>query len=323
MTRPVNTLAIGGFVLGAALILFGLAFYLGGNAFRGDTDKVVMVFDGSVKGLKIGAPVAFKGVQIGEVTRISVVVDTDSYDVIMPVEVRINNSRIRKIGSAQDENSFVHLLKKGMRAQLQTQSLLTGLLYIQLDFHPDSEIRVFDYETDLVHVPTIPTDMERLTRHLDNIDFGKLLEGIEATIDGMDKFINDPETRALAGNLNETLDALAQLSGRLRAEIDEVSPGFNQLISNTDETMQLLHQELPALTQSAQASLEELTAALQAAQTTLGHVDYTLSDDSAVLYDVRKAANELGAASRALQSLAETLETQPESLLKGKSPLGN
>jgi paraquat-inducible protein B len=322
MTRPVNTVAIGGFVVGAALILFGVVFYLSGNAFRGDTYQAVMVFDGSVKGLKVGAPVAFKGVQIGEVTRISLVLDTDSYAVMMPVEVRIDDRRIRKTGSNQDEDSFEHLLKRGMRAQLQLQSLLTGLLYIQLDFHPDSKITFLDYESDLARVPTIPTDMERLSRHLEEIDIGKMLDGVEATIEGMDRIINDPQTRALTGNLNETLDALTQLSTRLRTEIDEVSPGLNQLIANTDKTVQQLQRELPGLTQSAQASLDEFTTALQAAQTTLGNIDYTLSDDSAVLYDVRKAANELGAAGRALQSLAETLETQPESLLKGKSPLG-
>ena len=322
MTRPVNTIAIGGFVVGAALIFFGLVFYLSGNVLGKDSYPAVMVFDGSVKGLKVGAPVAFKGVQIGEVTRISLVLDTDSYAVMMPVEVRINDRRIRKIGSNQDEDSFQHLLKRGMRAQLQLQSLLTGLLYIQLDFHPESKAIFADYETELEQVPTIPTDMERFSRNLEDLDFGKLLDGIQATIHGMDLIINDPETRALTGNLNETLDALAQLSTRLKTEIDEVSPGFNRLISNTDQTMQQINRDLPALTKSAQTSLDELSAALAAAQTTLGNVDYTLSDDSAVLYDVRKAANELGAAGRALQSLAETLETQPESLLKGKSPLG-
>jgi paraquat-inducible protein B len=236
--------------------------------------------------------------------------------------VRIDDRRIRKIGSNQDEDSFQHLMKKGMRAQLQLQSLLTGLLYIQLDFHPEREINYFNYESELQQVPTIATDMERFSRHLEEIDFGKLLDDVQATIHGIDLIINDPETRALTGNLNETLDALAQLSTRLRAEIDEVSPGFNQLISNTDKTVQQINRDLPKLTASAQQSLEQLTIALQAAQTTLANVDYTLSDDSAVLYDVRKAANELGAAGRALQSLAETLETQPESLLKGKSPLG-
>jgi len=323
MTRPVNTVAIGGFVVGAALIFFGLVFYLSGNVLGKDTYPVVMVFDGSVKGLKVGAPVAFKGVQIGEVTRISLVLDTDSYAVIMPVEVRINDRRIRKVGSNQDEDSFRHLLKRGMRAQLQLQSLLTGLLYIQLDFHPQSEANYIAYESELEQVPTIPTDMERLSRNLEELDFGKLLDGIQATIHGMDVIINDPQTRALAGNLNETLDALAQLSTRLSTEIDKVSPGLNQLISSTDQTVQQINRDLPKLTASAQESLEQLSAALGAAQTTLGNIDYTLSDDSAVLYDVRKAANEIGGAGRALQSLAETLETQPESLLKGKSPLGN
>jgi paraquat-inducible protein B len=322
MTKPVNTVAIGGFVVGALLILFGLVFYLSGGIFRGETDRVLLVFDGSVKGLKVGAPVAFKGLQIGEVTSLRLVIDTDSYEVLMPVEVRIDGRRIQKTGSNQDENSTQHLLKKGMRAQLQLQSLLTGLLYIQLDFHPDSEVNYFDYESDLPRIPTIPTDMERLSRNLESLDLGELFKNVAATIDGMEKLINNPQTQALTGKMNETLEALETLSTRLKGEIDRVSPGLNQLIGNSDATMQQINRAVPVLTASTQQSLEQLTAALKAAQTTLGNVDYTLSDDSAVLYDVRQATKEVGAAARALQNLAEALETQPESLLKGKSSLG-
>lgn len=323
MSKPANTVAIGAFVTGAALILLGVLFYLGGGVFRGDTGQAVMVFDGSVKGLKVGAPVAFKGVQIGEVTRIDVVLDTDTYEVMMPVQVRVNNDRIKKIGANKDEDSMKHLLKRGMRAQLQLQSLLTGLLYVQLDFHPDSEINFSAYETDLEQIPTIPTDLERIARNLQEMDFGKVLEGIESAISGIDKIVNDPQTQSLTGNLNESLDSLTLLSDRLKAEIDTLSPGVNSLVGSADSTMQELNRELPALSADVEKTLQQLTKTLETAQTTLESVDYTLSDDSAVLYDVRRAANELGAAGRALQSLAETLETQPESLLKGKSPLGN
>jgi paraquat-inducible protein B len=323
MSKPTNTIAIGAFVTGALIIFFSLAFYLGGGAFKKNTYTAVMVFDGSVKGLKIGAPVAFKGVQIGEVAKIGLVLDTDSYEVLMPVEVRISEDRIKKIGSNRDEDSFEHLLKRGMRAQLQLQSLLTGLLYIQLDFHPDSKQNYFSYETEFTQVPTIPTDLERISRNLQNLDFGKLFEGIESSVAAIDKILNDPETQALTGNVNQTLAAVRELGVRLESEIETLSPGVNSLVHNADETMVQLNRELPVLSADTQVTLEQLTATLATAQTALEGMDYILSDDSAVLYDIRAAAKDLGAAGRALQSLAETLETQPESLLKGKSPLGN
>ncbi len=323
MSKPVNTVAIGAFVTGAMVIFFSLAFYLGGSVFNRDSQTVIMIFDGSVKGLKIGAPVAFKGVQIGEVTSIDIVLDTDSYEVFMPVEIRFSDSRIKKIGSNKDEDSFVHLLERGMRAQLQLQSLLTGLLYIQLDFHPDREAIYIDYETELVQVPTIPTDMERISRNLQNMDLGKIVAGVEGAISGLEKILNDPQTQALTGNANDSMAAIRELSARLKSEIDTLSPGINSLVSNADGTMAELNKQIPQLSADARVTMEQFTATLATAQQALDSVDYILSDDSAVLYDIRNAAKELGAAGRSLQSLAETLETQPESLLRGKSPLGN
>ena len=323
MSKQVNTVAIGGFVVGALLILLGLAFYIGGGAFRGNSDRAVLVFDGNVKGLKVGAPVAFKGVQIGEVVDIDLVLDTDTYEVMMPVEVRIFEDRVVKIGANQDEDSTEHLLNAGMRGQLQLQSLLTGLLYVQLDFFPDSKVRSFPYETDLDQIPTIQTDLERISRNLQDLDIGNFLQNGRDIIEGLNKLVNDADTQALAGNLNETLTAIEQLSSRLRQEIEAVSPGVNQLIAQGNTTLGTVNQELPALSESAQESMKELNLALEEARSTLEGVDYLLSDDSAVIYDVRQAAQELSAAGRALQSLAETLETQPESILRGKSPLGN
>lgn len=323
MSKPANTVAIGAFVTGAVAILITLLFLLSGNAFRGNMEYSVLLFDGSVKGLKVGAPVAFKGVNIGQVTAIDLVLDTDTYQVMMPVTVRINEDKVLKTGANKDEDSMHHLLKRGMRGQLKTQSLLTGLLYIQLDFHPESDLNYFDYETELVQIPTIPTDMERLSRNLEDLNFDKLFREVESSIAGLNTLINNPESQSLTGNLNQTLLAVQQLSETLNGQIETLSPQVEQLLTHSDETVQLLNGELPQLTDSADAALIQLNATLAAAQVTLGNVDYTLSDDSAVLYDIRQAANELTAAGRALQALAETLETQPESLLKGKSPLGN
>jgi len=322
MTKPINTTAVGAFVVGAMLILFSIIFYIGGGFLRGDTEEVIMVFEGSVKGLKIGAPLAFKGVQIGEVTSINLVLDTDSVDVITPVVARIGGASIHKTGSRSGENATASLLRKGLRAQLQMQSLLTGLLYIQLDFHPDSPVGPSKYESDLLEIPTIPTDLERLNASLNNIDFAKLLDSIEGIVTGLNTLINNPATQSMPADIKASLGGLQSLSGELETEITGLSPALAELITNTNATFVEVRQELPDLTRTAKVSLLSLDAALPATRQALKNADYVLSDDSALLYDVREAAKEMAAAGRALQSLAETLETQPEALLKGKRPEG-
>jgi paraquat-inducible protein B len=337
MSKQANTLAIGAFVVGAALLLFSALFYLSGNVFNRNTENVLMVFDGSVKGLKIGAPLAFKGVQIGEVTDFDVIVDLDTYDVLTPVEARIYSDRIVRISGGEvvadtdtDIDPGEALIERGLRAQLQVQSLLTGLLYIQMDFHPnrpprftEEDLAKYDLPPDMQIIPTIPTDMERLARSLEEFDFRALTDNIEKTLAGLDRFINDPDFQAMPENINGTLVAIEQLTARLDTELEAMGPDLRALAADSSGTMKTLNQDMPELSGNAKKSLAELAAALDAAETTLGNVDYLLSEDSATLYEITKAARELGAAGRALQSLAETLETQPESLLKGKSPLGN
>jgi paraquat-inducible protein B len=97
-----------------------------------------------------------------------------------------------------------------------------------------------------------------------------------------------------------------------------VSPDLNQLVTDAAGSMATLNKDLPVLSKDAQKVLEDLAVTLETARKALQRVDYTLSDDSALIYDLRQAASEIGAAGRALQSLAESLDTHPESLIKGK-----
>lgn len=329
MAKPVNTVAIGAFVSGAVLVLFTLLFYVGNKGFGREYIEGLLVFNGSVRGLNVGAPVALKGVQIGEVTGIYVVVNKDSFDVVTPVEIRVYSDRIQNIGEVANLPSLQPMVERGLRAQLQTQSLLTGLLYVQLDFHPGSELRYLGkelgelYDDDTLELPTIPTELERFIRSLDAFDFDEASHQISDMINGIGALINDPEVKLMPGKINASLASIDELSQTLRAEIVRLSPGVNSLVGNADTTLVSLNKEIPVLSDAAQKSLRKLTRALATAHKTLESVDYTLSDNSAVMYDVRQAARELGKAGRALQSLAETLETQPESLLRGKNSLKN
>lgn len=329
MSKPVNTVAIGTFVAGAVLLFFAVAFYLTGNAFRGNTDRGLVVFDGSVKGLNVGAPVTFKGVQFGEVTRIDLVLNTDTYEAVTAVHLRTDPNKIKKLGEDYkiEGERLQALIDRGLRAQLQQQSLLTGLLYVSMDFHPGTEKRYthsdIHADEDVYVIPTVPTDWERISRTLGDIDLSGAVDKIDQTIAGIDEFINDPEMQALAGNLNKMLAAIEELGTRLTTEVDTLSPDLNLLVEEAGAAMQEVNSKLPALGDAAQEGLDELASAVNAAHSTMENVDYLISDDSAVVYDVRQAAQELAAAGRALQSLAETLETQPESILKGKLPQGN
>ena len=157
--RQPHTVAIGAFVIGAILIALTTLVFLLGSGF-GKREKVVMVFDGSVKGLNVGAPMALRGVQVGQVTNIELILDSDNASVIMQVEADLNAKNIRREGSAT-ANLTEELIARGLRAQLNSQSLLTGLLYIELDFHPDSPLNLADIDSPYIQLPTVPTNLQR------------------------------------------------------------------------------------------------------------------------------------------------------------------
>lgn len=320
MSKSNHTVAIGVFVVGALGILVLATMIFSKGIFGTDLERGVLVFRGSVKGLQVGAPVAFKGVEIGKVLDVDLLLDTDTYEVMMPVVVEIDNNSVRRSGSNAGKDSLDHLIANGFRATLQTQSLLTGLLYVEFDMYPGSELNYADIATSYVQLPTIPTDMEKLSRNLQDIDFEAVFSNLQQSLAGIDQLINNPELQNLPQQLNASLNAIETLAGQLDKEIERSGYRVAELLESTNTAVQSFNTELPRLTDSVAVTLQNLDAAVGAFEATMNSVDYTLSPDSQAMYELIQAARELGAAGRSLQSLAAALEETPESLLRGRSP---
>ena len=188
MSEQKKTVAIGAFVVGALLIAVSAVIFALGTGFGKERSTVVMVFEGSVKGLTVGAPVALRGVQIGQVTDIELILDSDTAELIMLVEAELRGDNVRRTGT-NAESLTEELISRGLRGQLNTQSILTGLLYVQLDFHPDSELILADIDSPHLQIPTIPTELERLTRKLESIDFVAVATNLEEIAAGVNDFV--------------------------------------------------------------------------------------------------------------------------------------
>jgi paraquat-inducible protein B len=163
MSKKANTTLIGIFVIGAlALALIMLVLFGSGRFFR-KTHRYILYFAGDVNGLNIGAPVKFKGVTIGEVTKILIRFDQNNDDVHIPVIIEIDEQTIRNAGLQIDyknRNFMKNAVKEGLRGQLATQSMVTGLLYIHLDFHEDQPAHWISQSKEVEEIPTIPTSFE-------------------------------------------------------------------------------------------------------------------------------------------------------------------
>ena len=319
MSEKPHTVAIGSFIVGALLIAISGLIFIGSSGFGSDRNKVFMVFDGSVKGLSVGAPVALRGVQIGQVTDIQLIFDTDTVDVIMIVEAELSNQNIRRKGSATADDFTEELIARGMRAQLNSQSLLTGLLYIQLDFFPDTAINLADIESKYIQLPTVPTELERLTRELESVNWAQLANDMKDIAAGINQFISNEDFQNLPAELRSTLASYEALSTNVQQLLSTSGPKLDRVLDSTGDTLEAFNVEIPKLSGLAQENLNLLDDALLAFQETMMEIEALVSAESATTYELNKALRELAQAGRALQLLAKTLEEQPEALIRGKS----
>lgn len=303
MTGKSQSVATGAFVVGALLIAISALIYLLGSGFK-QTDKTSMVFNGAAKGLNVGAPVALRGVKIGQVTDVDVVIDTQTADVLVVVEVEIDDSSIRYRGDP-DTLTTEDLIESGLRAQLNMLSLVTGLLYIEIDYHPNSEILIADIDTPHTQFPTVPTNLERLIEVIQRFDIEGLAEKLEKVGEKIQGMIDSEVFQELPGNINTALVSLRELSDQLQEQLASSGPRVDTMLDQASTTIA-----------NADRELSDAIAAFQQSMQNLG--DLT-SDDSATIHQLNTALQEVGRASRSLRQLTTTLENQPEALLQGKA----
>lgn len=309
MSKKANPTIIGGFVVGATVLVIAGVLIFGSGGFLTNKSAYVLYFDGNVAGLNIGAPVAFRGVTIGSVSRVIINFDTKDHSLRIPVFIELDMDKIKFVGGQTpdiDEHSIVlDMINRGLRAQLKVQSLVTGLLYVEFGFHPEKPAQLIGAEVgghdiDLPELPTIPTEFEELQRTLKKIPIETMISQVVSSLEAIEQVINS----------GETSDALLALSKTLK-NIEDLSTKVNQMVGNVN------HQVEP-LVSDVRKTFKTAASAMESTRKTLSSADSALKDASQVRYEVTKALRELSDAARSVRNFAEYLERHPESLFKGK-----
>lgn len=266
------------------------------------SETYVTVFKDSVRGLSVGAPVDFRGIVIGEVTAINVDFDPVKKEFTIPVEVRIYPDRLRsrlREGSADPRKGVSAreridgLVEHGFRAQLRTGSLLTGQMYVALDFFPHATKAKVDWTKSPPEVPTVAGGFEEL----------------QATLTHIAKTLEKVPFDAVAADLRQVLQGLDRT-------LKAVTPGARGALEDVRRTLQSADQLVKRLDQEI---APEARSALTEARRTLGVAERTLAADAPLQQDMRETLRELARAAQALRVLADYLERHPEALVRGKN----
>ena len=312
---------IGGFVVIALLILVASLAVFGSGKFFQKTQKFVLYFNESIKGLDVGAPVLFQGVAVGSVKSITIVADPAKQKTEIPViiEVLLDRFKIPEAGRIADPQKNMSLLiEKGLRAMLTMQSLITGKLLVELDFFPNTPMVLLNINKDYVEIPTLPSTSAKLARAFDNFDFQALKIKIESGLDGIDKLVNDPNLTAAIQDLKETLQSARKLITRVDKQVDPLAKDMKKLTTNFDKLAKDLDSRIKGLATSLDKSLSGLDKTMSGFDKTMTSARGVMSPDAPLVVDMENTLKELSAVSRSLREFSDYMEQHPESLIRGK-----
>lgn len=318
MSTKASPAALGSFIMGViVLAVVAIVFFGDQNIFR-STLRAVMMFEGSVKGLNVGAPVTLRGVKIGEVVDVSLNVQPDTVEFSTPVYVLLDVSKFKGLGGRSREELIQELANNGLRAQLKLQSLLTGLLYIEMDFFPGTQAIYRSSDKSVPEFATIPTDLQELSRTLQNANVGKIIAEAERISEGLDRLVNSATTQTLPEDMASTLQSVKALADSAASELRHTRATLKPLVDESHILLKELRVELPSALDKLNAALAQMNEAAQALESTAQHAGQQFSDDSPLIYRLNRMATAVERSARSVDELAQTLERDPQAILRGR-----
>ncbi|MCX7098511.1 MAG: MlaD family protein [Methylococcales bacterium] len=338
MSKPVNPYTIGAFLVGSLALLIAAVLIFGGGQLLKTKTEYVIYFDGALNGLNVGAPVKLQGVQIGTVKEITLEIDPKFSRISKPVVIEIDPAVVLDADGQpfkaaatlkQRQENAKRLIDSGLKAQLQTQSLLTGLLYVELNFFRDKPIILTGlHYKDLAELPSVPTTVDQIKNTADEmltklrqLPLEDIINDLAVTMKEVRKIMTSDELKnnrlALTKSLNETEKLMANVNRNL-------IPLLGNLNSTAIETRALVKdfsRDLRPVMASTEKALNNATTALETATDVLHESKHTLGSVEALTAPdapLWQSLEALRAAAQSTKDLTDYLERHPDSLIYGK-----
>lgn len=325
MSMRANPAAIGLFLIGAIILTIGGTAVLASTTWFQKRSTFISFFQESVNGLENGAPVKFQGVPVGTVTGLLIQIDERDKTFQVPVEYEIDLTRLTtQLGTfvnLSDAAVLRQQIADGLRAQLQTESIVTGQLYIELSYRAEAPPPELESQaTAWPEIPTTPSLMSAL-----GTGAGSLVADMMRVLFQVNQMlmeVNMPEINAAVVASAQAVERLVS-SPEITAALQQV-PGMTAQVNRTMAEVQLLAGRAGAAIDPLQLQMEstttEMTATLLALRRTLEETHGMLSADTGFGHGLQEALASLKDAADALRLLATSLEQNPDMLLRGRKP---
>jgi paraquat-inducible protein B len=334
VSRKANPTLIGAFVLGAIALAVITMLLVAGGSWFGEKRQHVLYFEGAAQGLQVGAPVMFLGVKVGTVKQIQLGLDGQDHRFVVPVTIEVLPHVVRARDGERvdlrDHATVRELVERGLRARLRMQSLLTGQLYVDLDFHPDKPAHFVELDPGVSEIPTIRTAVQELASKFETFQMEKFLDDVGAISGALNALLSAQDTQELPRRLQATLRHLESFAARLDAQGKPLLADVRGNLAEMNKALIAAQAALARLETAADRvatlagadseMVKNMTRAgdeLAGAATSMRNLT---SQESPTVSNINAALKEIARAADALRLLAETLERQPDAIYRGKRP---
>ncbi len=325
MSKKINPTSIGLFiVIGVALLVIGLLLFSSSKLFSRTQDEIVY-FDKSLNGLEEGAPVKYRGVTIGSVKRIMINFNQAPNDYALPVIIEVQRKLLwKRFGDesmlAFTPESVERRVRNGLRATLQTESLVTGVLFVGLDFEPKAPPPVFhQLEKIYVEIPSEPTDVQQLMNNIASLDLKSIEKNLNALLINLNSSISSLHTAEIHDDITKLLGSVDRLVS---------SPDLKNDLAAMHTTLEQyrllgakLNNRIDPLADDVTKTLAEADRALAQVRGAAQNVRIQLAPDAPLPNDLDQALHQLSDTVQSLSSLLDFLKQHPNALITGREKL--
>ena len=368
---------VGAFVIAAVAILIGLILSMGGNKWARDTIEYRVYFPTTVKGLKIGAPVMFRGISIGEVKQINlaptnseVIPNFENFDRdALPVEVLINvfpeqlgyysknlfNFLPHDNENCQKADEFLGelILEENLRAKLGTLSILTGQIYISLDFVKTLELEPEGAAKQLWARKIIPSQLSALdlmskkmtssglANRLDSLqiltqslcefidngghqkiieDFTNITHNVAVTTDTVNTALPQllEQIHAVSENLQQTIVKVNAILDAVQEDLPDTVTRTKDLVGNVNDLIQDTRPDIQQLIAEVNATVQTVKTELEETRVIIANLQNASAQDSPERQRVQDIMRECDQLMVQMRELLETLNHNPQALILGR-----
>jgi len=304
---------VGAFVLsGVALGVISLVLVAGSQIFAHHVHKVTY-FQGSVAGLDVGAPVTFRGVRVGSVTRIRLHIDMNDRSAKIPVDLEIDPSLVSLTndGDQSDASVFRRLRQAGLQSQLRMQSFVTGQLSVELDLAPNLVATSQGGSLNEDEIPSSPSKLQTLEAEIEELPLKKIAADADRTLNAIQGVADQlgPRVGPMVDSLKRTSEAAHETMDVAKVAVGHIDglavEGKQQVTVNGDELQRLLASSDQTVhdADALVVSLHEMTG-----------------PNSRMRDDLESATRDLAASASSLRGFSHEIERNPSDLLKRGKP---